>query len=748
MKPFSSKTYLNILQWGIFATFISLLLVASRLFFPYITLKQIYFNIIIEILSIIWVLFLLQHPAFRPRLSLISLGLLSFFIAILVSCFTGVDFNLGFWGSSERMLGWFQIVHFLIYYFIIITVFRTWNDWRKLFISSIVISSIVVLYGIGEKMGLTAAGQNVGRIVSTLGNATYIGSLTIFNIYVALLLFFKEKEGNFIRFFYVVAIGLFFIGLLLSGTRGAYIGFMAGFISILFLSIFIVENKKIKKYCIVGLSIVIIGVFSLIFLSKIIIKKDDSSIINRIISIGSFLEARSMQSRITGWKPVFQEFPSHPFLGTGWGTFSTTFDKHFDSKYYSLDPDAPYLDHAHNNILEILSTTGLIGLTAYLFVFTITIYYIVIGFRKKAITPSDFLLLIALITSYLIQNLVLFDTLISYIQLFMIFGYVYWLLNNKQEPIKPKKINQFIIIPIIVIMGIATLWIVYQYNIRSIYMFTKIIDGEIAFSTNNVVEAQKKYKEVFDYNIHTDREARNRFIQHTVMRNNLLSSLPEKQVKEIVEIVIKEAEKNIKYNPLSHMGYLLLGKAFIFGMQLSKDQDIANLYLKKAEESFNKSIERSPGRAYSYFEKANFYLMTNQIDKAVDLINYGVSLNPKFSNGYCILSTIYFFKNEENKLYESADNCLKNEGTMSLDNVTIIVLMIDYYNKKKDFDKISKLYTILSNIDPLGKEYWIARTNIYIKQGNKEEAIKAAKKAAEVNPSIKENIEQFIKRLQ
>ena len=115
----SEKSYLRILQAGVIASLFIVLFVFPSLLFPYISSKQLSFNILMEILAAVWLVFILRYPAYRPKLNLIIYGLLSYFAVILISAFTGVDFNLSFWGDIERMLGFFHLFHFLIFFFII-----------------------------------------------------------------------------------------------------------------------------------------------------------------------------------------------------------------------------------------------------------------------------------------------------------------------------------------------------------------------------------------------------------------------------------------------------------------------------------------------------------------------------------------------------------------------------------------------------------------------------------------------------
>ena len=185
----SEKNYLTILKTGVYLSFLSIFLVSPKLLFPFITSKQIYFNILIEILFVFWAAFILKYPEYRPfgkaqgrpKMSWISIGLIGYFAAILISSILGVDFNLSFWGDIERMLGFFPILHFLAFYFIVITVMRSWKDWRNLMIVSVVAAFFVSLYSFKITF-------------STIGNSAYVGGYLIFNIYFALLLFFKTKN--------------------------------------------------------------------------------------------------------------------------------------------------------------------------------------------------------------------------------------------------------------------------------------------------------------------------------------------------------------------------------------------------------------------------------------------------------------------------------------------------------------------------------------------------------------------------
>ncbi|MCX6795621.1 MAG: hypothetical protein NT165_02785, partial [Candidatus Falkowbacteria bacterium] len=112
----SSKNYLRLFQGGVIASLLVVFFVFSNLLFPFISSKQISFNLIMEFLLPFYVILMLKSPELRPRRSLIIYGIAAYLAVILLTCFTGVDFNLSFWGNTERMLGFFHVFHFFLLY--------------------------------------------------------------------------------------------------------------------------------------------------------------------------------------------------------------------------------------------------------------------------------------------------------------------------------------------------------------------------------------------------------------------------------------------------------------------------------------------------------------------------------------------------------------------------------------------------------------------------------------------------------
>ena len=62
----SQKVYLWILRVGVALSFLSVFLVYTNFLFPFITSKQVYFNVLIEILVVFWLSFIIKYPNWNP----------------------------------------------------------------------------------------------------------------------------------------------------------------------------------------------------------------------------------------------------------------------------------------------------------------------------------------------------------------------------------------------------------------------------------------------------------------------------------------------------------------------------------------------------------------------------------------------------------------------------------------------------------------------------------------------------------
>ncbi|OGF25991.1 hypothetical protein A2303_02605 [Candidatus Falkowbacteria bacterium RIFOXYB2_FULL_47_14] len=801
----TQRTYLNILKFGVYLSLITVFFVFRGLLFPFITSKQISFNILIEIMTIFWIAFIIKYPEYRPKKQWITVGLVAFLAIITLSAITGLDFNLSFWGDVERMLGVFHVLHFLALYLIIITVFREWKDWKMLFIFSVAVA-LMETNTISKKQGMT---------YGTIGNTAYVSGYLIFNMYFCLLLLWKERN-KYLRWLWLLPLPFFFRGFTIADTSGAYVGLGFSIIFAFFLYGILHHNKKIKAatltVCI--LSSVFVAYFFIIQRDSFLTRR--SPVFNRIVTDVN-LQKNTFQTRLISWRTALKDFPNHPFLGTGFGNFAITFDKHFDPHFYDYTRGETYFDRAHNNVIDIGSTSGLLGLLAYLSIFGAVGFYMIRDrFKAKRLDTHEFVILASLLTAYFVQNLAVFDSLVTYVGLMITLGYIVWLVREREDdseiddPVYSRlSAGDYYVLAGLVILGaiiasqdkvsslaadnMRTLWlfigvmlvyaigaaisgkegrtgdreldnkeifaiagagfllltVIFQFNIKPLKMLLATIDGQRYASQGQYVQTIEAYRRALSYNTVLDRDSRTSFVRIFIGQPEIFRQMGQAEGEEALDFIIAQAEANVKYNPGDSLNQMVLAQILnTAAMYYSDNQDKYAHYADRALAAIDRSIEATPGRTPVYFQKAQFLISRGNKEGALQTLQYAATLNENDYEPYCHLGRTYMYFKEEAEGFKYIDQCIDKKGANMLQPASLVKAFLAHYAEQEDWPRIIKLYEALTGLEPKNTRNWIELAKLYAQTGEKEKAREAVEKVVEIDPASEQYAHDFIDELE
>jgi tetratricopeptide (TPR) repeat protein len=115
-------------------------------------------------------------------------------------------------------------------------------------------------------------------------------------------------------------------------------------------------------------------------------------------------------SRLQIWIPALKMVEAHPLWGVGLDTFKTAFPSYSDIKFNQIDGMNVSSRLAHNGPLQLASTTGLVGLGAYLLLWGV-FFFLSFRFWRTAGTFQKTLAagIIGCAAAYHLQNLFSFD---------------------------------------------------------------------------------------------------------------------------------------------------------------------------------------------------------------------------------------------------------------------------------------------------------------------------------------------------
>ncbi|KKU91500.1 MAG: hypothetical protein UY23_C0001G0106 [Candidatus Jorgensenbacteria bacterium GW2011_GWA1_48_11] len=472
--------YFKVSKFFLYISVLAIALVTTSTLFPFIVGKYVWFRTTVDLALIAFLMGLLfssEAETYKSRLvkflkSPLVMAVTVFAFVFVLAGFFGFDPANSFWSNFERGEGGLQMLHLLAFFWLLILLFRDQADWRKIFWSSVIAGLLMVGYGVGaslkyldaDTMQRQAPGGGVETVLTgeggpfyqafkdfvgaefnerfqgSIGNPAYVAAYAIFMLFYLIFLFIysPKRKWSFGKLVLCLLGAVFLVILYWSGTRGAFLGFVAAVVG--FLGYFIYVHRPWRKWLIGGLFLVILAVSLMItFQNTPFVKSLPAS---RIFNITFATETFS--TRTIMWQIAWEGWKARPLLGWGPENYLQVFDRHFDIRYFSAQNGfGAWFDRAHSIYFDYLVETGALGFLSFLSIFVILYWHLwkrikadSEEFGRQSSQPqnrkegvlsrADLVetgLMVALPIAYLVQGIVLFDVLPIYINVFLFLAF-------------------------------------------------------------------------------------------------------------------------------------------------------------------------------------------------------------------------------------------------------------------------------------------------------------------------------------
>jgi O-antigen ligase len=288
-------------------------------------------------------LILLKAP--YPRITLIHILFSLYLLARALSLFFAANLRLG----VESVLQ--EVCYFIIfgYAFEFLGLRRTTG---ALLIVAAAASCVALAHFIlPESSALHDFAAQLSTL-STFGNQSYFAGflLLILSLLAAELSYRQSTGGNLLLPAILVAATLYL--LVVTGSRSAWAASVAGIV--LFMALTLKKKKTLVKSTIAVFAVVA-GIY---FLFRPTIEA-------RIDALFAGGPQSSVVRRLPFYEGALNAFTASPVLGNGAGNFIVFLPRFRPSDYWIVRSE-DIAAHAHNEFLEVLSETGILGLAAYL----------------------------------------------------------------------------------------------------------------------------------------------------------------------------------------------------------------------------------------------------------------------------------------------------------------------------------------------------------------------------------------------
>jgi O-antigen ligase len=361
-------------------------------------------NIILGFLTLFaWILALMFNPKkFKVRPYAIAIPIILYVLAMLISLTVAGNMTRG---VSVLVFTLFTIALSILTVNMVSSRENLKKTLQIIFLSSIIVSIFGLLQFAGSLLGLPdstvllkegygAKMMGFPRIMAFSQEPLYLANFLLIPITLGLAFFFnkidvnEDKSPN--RLKQVGILLLLILVLILTVSRGAYLGFLA---SLIVLAIFFF--RKIftwKNVLIFILSVAVLGYAVAFGLSK-----GDPQATNNFIThvlVRDYAKSASVQERLTSYTYAWIAFKQHPALGIGTGNYGPWL-----TNFRAEAPKGGWLI-VNNEFLEVLAETGLVGLIIFVSLLVILIWRSFIAI-KYAADPYLKVVMIGLLAAFI-----------------------------------------------------------------------------------------------------------------------------------------------------------------------------------------------------------------------------------------------------------------------------------------------------------------------------------------------------------
>ncbi|MDP3958236.1 MAG: O-antigen ligase family protein [bacterium] len=708
---------------GIFALPFIPLFVSSELFFPFISGKNFAFRILIELMAAAYLLLAFRDASYRPKRTWMLVAYAAFMLIIAVADVFGENFYRSFWSNYERMEGLIAHLHFFAYFVMAGTVLTTEKLWTRFWQTSIFVSALLGFYGIFQLSGRFDIHQGGVRLDATLGNATYLAAYMLFHAFITALLFAREAAGSKMRWVYGALIALQLFILYYTATRGAMLGLLGGGVVVAALAFFLNRGDRRVRKLAAGAIAAVIVLAGGVYLFKDTSFVRESPVLSRFASIS--LSETTTKSRFLIWNMSLEGVKEHPLLGYGQENYIIVFNKQYDPRMYAQEP---WFDRAHNVFFDWLIAGGILGLLAYLSLFGVALYYLLVRDRDS-FSAAEKSIFIGLLAAYFFQNVFVFDNFTSYFLFASVLAYLAFRAEGTTAPalapsFAPPPAVARLFAPAVLV---TTLLVLYFANVRPIMAGATLIE---ALSPHQ--EGLGKNLELFEksiaYGTFGRGEAREQLIQAAIRVQTPAAPVEVRQ--RFFETARREMLIHIDENPKDARYELFLG-SFLnkFGMY---DEALAHL---------ERARELSPKKQSILFETASSYLGKREYTKALALLKEAYELEPSFVEARLLYGMGALYARNDAL---AAELLVPAYGTLLIPDDRVI----NAYAARGEYGKVAELWKLRIQAEPNNINYHGALAASYFKMGRVSESIAALRKISAIEPSLKEQVEDLVRRIQ
>lgn len=589
----------------------------------------------------------LKKGRLTVRKSRLDLLIAAFAILMVISTLNSVHLRTSLFGRIWRYEGLLTWLCYFAVFFAVIYSVRTRKQQVPLLYAVTFSASMISAYAIFQHFRIDliswAPDQDLTRSISTLGGPTYLGAYLALVLPLALALSVARDCPKNLRIMGCISVVLMTPALLFTFARSAWLAFLVSLLFLLAINLTFILRKKYLALVLVGLLLVSFLVLSSGKLSPYVQRAKSSFNLTRGSSGGI---------RLLAWRQAIQMIKDKPLLGWGPETFGLIFPRYITVEWeQTVRRDFP-TDKAHNDLLQVASTTGLASLLPYVLIFAFFFWDSLRSIKHISDTFQKNLLrgLCAGVLGYLVQlqfNFSVVDiTPIFWVFVGMATSISSVALNTGERNLS---LSLKISSPARMKFGLAVLTTsvlaVSALALRPILADTHLRHGLEAFQRNGADAAVAELSAAHSldtkepYYLQTLGQTYTRLLRTT-------------QDRFYFTRAISTLERAREASPLDGYTYLYLGDAYLAGAEVLKNP----AFFARAASNYRRVLALDPNFAQAHLSLGIAYAQMDMTEKAISEWKAVPNLYPAADSAYFNLGIAY---EEMGKSAEALENFQK-----------------------------------------------------------------------------------------
>ena len=669
--------------------------------------------IAVYILTIIitgcWLLKIVNRKSLIVNRTPLDIPLLLFLGANILSTIFSIDQHTSIWGYYSRSNGGLlSLISYLLLYWAFVSNIEKEQVFKLLKIG--IFSGVIIsLWAISEHFGVSPSCvilrqelnadcwiQDVQtRVFATLGQPNWLAAYLAMLIFPCIY-FVLTAVSRTPYILYTIYSILIYSAFTFTYSRGATLGLIAGFIIFIGFQLLrlhpkgvSIEFKISKSVLIVLLTFILINTIFGSALSRFHLTKffPDSSTPGVFgdstpgVSGTTQLESggtESGQIRLIVWRGALDIFKHYPAFGSGTETFAYSYYQYRPAAHNLVSEWDFLYNKAHNEFLNYLATTGIVGFGSYCI---IIITFIIFILRRSAL--KNRLLTTALLASYisyLVQNFFGFSVVIIalFFYLFPAMAFV------ATDSIKPLKLPRIVNFP----LSIVNLVYRRRLYIRTVQIIILLFTFYLLFSVSRLWLADsffakgekaseggnpgKAYNELSLANTLNPGEPYYESELSYSAAAAALSLQDDASLSgQLKDEAVQLTEKVLKENPNNTSFWRTAIRTYFELSGLDKT------YTDKTLSALDQTIKLAPTDPKLLYNKAVILGEEDRNDEAIQALQKAIDLKPNYRDGYFALSLFYFDKKERQKAIDNMNMVL----TLAPNDPEALQQLKDWENK-------------------------------------------------------------------